>query len=202
MNTTDLSPVITARLCNPVSDDADVVLAAQRDKNTFGPLYKRYADLIYRYCYRRLGESESAADATSQVFIKAITGIGSCNPEKFRSWLFAIAHNVTIDMLRARKPERMDDDFAEPVDHAPGPEEQAVRNDENARLRDVMSQLPADQQRILELRLAGLTTVEIAEILGRSRGAIDTAQCRAVQRLRVLFNEDRSRTKVLSNESI
>jgi len=202
MNTTDSSVIATTGHCDTVSDDAALVVRAQTNRDAFGPLYQQYADLIFRYCYRRLAEQDAAADATSQIFVKAITGLGGCNPEKFRSWLFAIAHNVTIDSLRTRKPERMDDDFLEPVDHAPGPEEQAVRSDEGDRLREVISQLPPDQQRILELRLAGLSTVEIAESLGRTRGAIDTAQCRAVQRLRAIFNADRMSTKVQSDDSI
>lgn len=204
MNTTDSSTTATTGLCDTESDDAALVVRAQIHRGAFGPLYQRYADLVFRYCFRRLGEQEAAADATSQIFIKAITGLPGCNPEKFRSWLFAIAHNVTIDLLRDRKSRRMDEDFPEPIDLTPGPEELALRSDEGDRLREVLLQLPLDQQRILELRLAGLSTVEIADSLGRTRGAIDTAQCRAVQRLRAIFNASRTTTtvKAHSDDSI
>jgi len=173
-----------------VSDDTQLVVRAQRDRAEFEPLYARYADLVFRYCYRRLEDSEAAADATSQIFIKALIALHGCQPEKFRSWLFAIAHNVTIDALRGRRPQRGLDDLPEQIDHQPGPEEIVVRRDEGNRLREIISHLTTDQQRILELRLSGLSTVEIAESMGRSRGAIDTAQCRALQRLRVLMNAD------------
>jgi DNA-directed RNA polymerase specialized sigma24 family protein len=49
--------------------------------------------------------------------------------------------------------------------------------------------LPADQRHIVDLRLAGLTNVEIAQALGRSRGAIDVAYHRAVVRLRSLLGD-------------
>ncbi len=53
-------------------DDADLVAQAQLDRQAFAPLYARYADPVYRYCYRRLGHPEVAADATSQTFARAL----------------------------------------------------------------------------------------------------------------------------------
>jgi putative hemolysin len=54
-------------------------------------------------------------------------------------------------------------------------------------LRAALAELPPGQRRIVELRLAGLTGAEIAQTLGRSRGAIDTTYCRAIARLRGLL---------------
>ena len=51
------------------SDDAADVARARDDRQAFAPLYVRYFDRVYGYCYRRLGSAEDAADATSLVFI-------------------------------------------------------------------------------------------------------------------------------------
>jgi RNA polymerase sigma factor (sigma-70 family) len=201
MSVTDSQVTIRAARPETATDETGLVIRAQSDRSAFAPLYARYADPVYRYCYRRLGEADASADATSQIFIKAMTALPGCNPEKFRSWLFAIAHNVTIDAIRGRRPQGKLDDFPEHKDEQPGPEEVLVRSDEGKRLREIMMQLPPDQQRILELRLAGFTTIEIAETLGRSRGAIDTAQCRALQRLRAIMTPDHITKREQTNVS-
>jgi RNA polymerase sigma-70 factor (ECF subfamily) len=52
--------------------------------------------------------------------------------------------------------------------------------------------LPNDQRRILELRLAGLTSVEIGQVLGKSAGAVKVAQSRSIARLRKAFGGQQS----------
>ena len=48
-------------------DEAAQIALARRDPHAFAPLYERYADPIYRYCHRRLGVPDAAADSTSKV---------------------------------------------------------------------------------------------------------------------------------------
>src|SRR5215207_5840758 len=84
-------------------NDAVDVLAARQDLSAFEPLYRRYADSVYRYCIRRLDDPERAADVTSAIFIKAMQSIDHCQPESFRSSLFSIAHNSTLDARRTAR---------------------------------------------------------------------------------------------------
>ena len=168
-------------------DEAELVARAQRDPREFAPLYARYADPVYRYCYRRLGNEDAAADATSAVFAKALTAMPRYRAGSFRSWLFAIAHNTVVDGLRSRRfialPELADD----PIDLSPTPEEIAVNADAGRELRIALARLPQDQRRVVEFRLADMTDGEIAESMGRSVGAIRQLQVRAVVRLRALL---------------
>jgi DNA-directed RNA polymerase specialized sigma24 family protein len=53
----------------------------------------------------------------------------------------------------------------------------------------LVHQLPADAEHLIQLRLAGLTDREIATVLGKSHGAVRTAQHRAIQRLKALSTE-------------
>jgi RNA polymerase sigma factor (sigma-70 family) len=164
--------------------DASIVLAARSDLAAFEPLYRRYADRVYRYCIRRLGDPERASDATSAIFIKAMQSIESCQPESFRSWLFSIAHNTTIDAIRTtRMYDRIDGEL-EMADPGPDPEVAALAAESRLEIVALLAHLTADQRQVVELRLAGLDGYEIASALGRSRASVDTAQSRAVARLR------------------
>jgi RNA polymerase sigma-70 factor (ECF subfamily) len=172
-------------------DEAVLVGLAKRDPHAFAPLYQRYVDPVYRYCYRRLSDPEAAADATSQVFAKALIGLAGCRETAFRSWLFAIAHNVLIDAYRARRPEAPLEAAAEVIDAGPTPEEAALAADDRRTIVLLLDRLTPDQRQVVELRLAGLNAEEIATALGRSRGSVDTAQCRALARLRTLLGVTR-----------
>jgi RNA polymerase sigma-70 factor (ECF subfamily) len=167
-------------------EDARNVALAKSDPRAFAPLYARYFDPVYRYCYRRLGHPEAAADATAQVFTKALAALPGYREDapSFRSWLFAIAHNVITDDLRARRPVATMADAAHVEASDPSPEEAALASETGCMVQTLLAQLPPDQRHILELRLAGLTGPEIAAALGRSLGAVKIAQVRAFARLR------------------
>ncbi|MDP9364185.1 MAG: sigma-70 family RNA polymerase sigma factor [Chloroflexota bacterium] len=168
------------------ADDAALVARARDDPAAFAPLYERYLDPVYRYCYRRLGGREAAEDATAQVFAKALAALPAYRDGSFRAWLFAIAHNAVADnhRRRAHRPEAPLEAVGDPPDRAPTPEEVAVENDERRSVRALLAVLPVDQRRVLELRLAGLSGAEIATALGRSVAAVKMLQLRAMTRLR------------------
>lgn len=175
-------------------EDARLVALAKRDPRAFAPLYARYFDPVYRYCYRRLGHPEAAADATAQVFAKALAALPHYRDDapSFRSWLFSIAHNAIADDFRARRPSAPIDAAAHVAARDPSPEEVALREETGRTVRTLLGSLPADQRQILELRLAGLTGPEIAAALGRSLGAVKIAQVRAFARLRATFDSSGS----------
>lgn len=169
-------------------DEALLIAAAQADPRAFAPLYDRYLDPVFRYCFRRLGDREAAEDATSQVFCKALAALPAYRDGAFAGWLFTIAHNVVTDHYRRQRRDQPFDDAEEPVDGELTPEERAVAADEGRRLRALLARLPDDQRRVVELRLAGLSGAEIAHALDRSPGAVKMLQFRAITRLRALLN--------------
>jgi RNA polymerase sigma-70 factor (ECF subfamily) len=169
-----------------VPDDGELVARARRDPQAFAPLYERYFEPIYRYCYRRLRSPEAAADATSLVFARAWNGLPGFRGDSFRGWLYAIAHNVVAGH-RPDPPRSALEDAGEIADPAPSPEQQAIAADEGRALRALLDQLPREQRRVVELRLAGLTGPEIAVALGRTHGAVKVAQFRALGRLREII---------------
>jgi RNA polymerase sigma-70 factor (ECF subfamily) len=168
--------------------EAALIARARSDPQAFSQLYRRYLEPVYRYCYHRLGSKEAAEDATSQVFAKVLNALPTYRPDRpFRSWLFVIAHNVVVDAHRARRTDQPLDAAAHLHDTAPTPEDAAIAAEGAETVRELLAGLSPDQARVVELRLAGLTEVEIARVLGRKPGAVRAVQFRALSRLRSLL---------------
>jgi RNA polymerase sigma-70 factor (ECF subfamily) len=156
----------------------------------FTALYEEYVDPIYRYCRVRIDDPAEAEDAAALVFTKAFAAFTPEDNRSFRSWLFTIAHNVVVDYYRMQTARRIAHPLENAhhiIDPAATPEELASLAEERRTLREALDKLPADQQRVIELRLAGLTGPEIAETLDRSHGAVKMLQLRAVNHLRELL---------------
>ncbi|HEX5164370.1 MAG TPA: RNA polymerase sigma factor [Thermomicrobiales bacterium] len=172
-------------------DDAWLVAAALADRNAFRPLYERHLPQVYHFCYLRLGSREAAEDATSEIFIKAINGLRGYHGGAFAGWLFRIAQHAVVDIQRAQRRRpivslgvAIEDELMDPT---PMPEDRAISQSELDIFRDALGRLPHDQRTLLELQLAGLSTQQIAEAMGRSAGAVRMLRMRAFQQLRSLL---------------
>jgi RNA polymerase sigma-70 factor (ECF subfamily) len=155
-------------------NDGVLVSAARRNSHDFAPLFHRYWEPVLRYCTIRLPDRDDAEDAASQVFVDAYTSLHRFQDRggagSFRSWLFTIAHHEIANRhrYRVRHPAR-------PLEAA----EQSFEPD-----APFEQELPDRPREVVELRLAGLTDREIAEVLGISGQAVRQAQSRAVAHLR------------------
>jgi len=180
------------------SEEHRQIEAARRDPRAFAPLYEAYADLVWRYAMSRLGNADRAAEVTSTTFARALAALPGFRPRRggagspCRAWLMTIARNVVIDEVRReRHAPSLDDPAVQPwlVDGRRSPEELAIAGEEQRRVENALARLPVTQRRIVELRLIGMKSAEIAEILEMSQSAIDTAHFRAYARLRDLLAE-------------
>lgn len=169
------------------AEESAIVAAAQRDLRAFEPIYRRYYRPIFGYCYRRLQDREAAADATSQTFTKALAAIHGYRSGSVGGWLFTIARHVVIDTVRRRRPHADLDAAWHLSDSAPLPDQQAIASDQQRALFAALRHLTPEQRHIVDLRLAGLTGPEIAEVLGMSLSAVKSSQFRAYSRLRKLL---------------
>lgn len=154
-------------------------------RQDFGAIYDRYFPAVYGYCLSQLGDPQVAEDAASQTFLKALQALPAYRESgHFRSWLFAVAHNVVLDHLRDVRAE-------EPLDAADGvpdpawsPEERTLAALDAAWLDQAIGRLPPDDRQVLELRRAGLGGREIAAVLGIGHEAAKKRQLRAMDRIR------------------
>lgn len=191
---------MTSQCAATVRDEFTHIRAAQRDPHAFAPLYENYADLVWRFAMLRLGNVDAAADVTSATFARALAALPTFEPEAsgdgttFRSWLMTIARNIVIDQLRRERPSVSLDETPTAVMLVNGeasPEAWAVADEERREVLGALAKLSPTQRRIVELRLAGFTSAEIAAELAMSISAVNTAHFRAFARLRdLLANAD------------
>lgn len=155
--------------------DAELAARSRVDPESFGLLYDRYADQIYRYVHKRIWDRETAEDVTAEVFVKALRAIDSYRPDRapFAAWLYRIAGNAIIDHLRASRSTLSLDLAADEVDTAEPVEEQAITRLEVARVWSAVDRLTEAQRAAVMLRLGDdLPIAEIAARLDRSEGAV------------------------------
>jgi RNA polymerase sigma-70 factor (ECF subfamily) len=173
---------------DPVADDAALVAAALHDRQAFRFLYERHFQQIYRYCYLKLASRELAEDATSEVFIKAMTRLDTWHGHgPFAGWLFRIAQNVVADTAWKHRWARRGlplDTADGVVDRSSTPDDLAAAGSVIDAIRDALTGLPDNQRMLVEYQIAGLSTQEIATALGRSSGAVRMLRLRAFQQLR------------------
>ena len=90
---------------DPLLDDSALAgQAAAGSQKAFRELLERYEKPVFSQVYRMVRDRALAEDLAQDAFIRAFNAIASYNPRyKFSSWMFKIAHNVTIDHLRRKR---------------------------------------------------------------------------------------------------
>ena len=153
---------------------------------------------VFNLCRYLLGSSDTAQDATQEVFLRAQERFSAYDPSRpLSSWLTAIASNYCIDLLRRRTLERrlfeadMMDDL-KPASPGPSPLGQLLSSERGAELRDALAALP-DQYRV-PLVLAYYSELgydEIGAMLGLVRNTVGTLIFRGKQLLRQNMRRER-----------
>ena len=151
-------------------DDRLGRLAAAGDKRAFAVVYERHHQAIYRYCRSLLGNPDDAADALQSTMAAALRGLaGETREIRLKPWLFRIAHNECVSILRTRRPEVAIDDSLE-LEAANG-DEPVIRE----RLRQLMADLqeltPHQRGALVMRELSSLSYDEVALVLGGSTAA-------------------------------
>ncbi len=168
-------------------DDATLVEQARTDPEAFGVLYDRYCAPIHRYVARRLPEPQSAEDVTAEVFFKALRALDSYRPQTapFSAWLYRIAANAVVDVLRARRPTSPLDDAPDRPDRATSVEQQVLDRVEAERVWAAVDRLTDAQRTAVTLRLRhDLPIAQIADRMSRSEGAVKLLLNRGLAALR------------------
>jgi len=159
-----------------------LIEAAQKDPSRFADLYEKNFERVYAFIARRVGDRAEAEDLTSEVFHQAFANLArfEWRGAPFAAWLFRIARNAIID--RAKRAAREAE--IPPILDAPT-EDGLDEIEQRAQIFRLVDGLPADQRRVIEMRFAEEKSIrEIAQVLGRTEGAIKQLQFRALQNLR------------------
>jgi RNA polymerase sigma-70 factor (ECF subfamily) len=173
-----------------VQDEESLVQRAkQHDQEAFARLYDEYFDKIYRYVALKIGDKTEAEDMTQQVFLKALQSISSFKWKgvPFSAWLYRIAHNQVVDYLRKKKrrPATLLDESLVSGDSENTPQLMVERNVDTEQLLAATQRLTDAQREVISLRFTSeLSTAQVAEIMGKSQGAIKALQHSAIVALR------------------
>ena len=179
----------------PVTDQT-VTAAIAADEPAFAALAERHRRELHVHCYRMLASFDEAEDAVQETFLKAWRGrSGFDGGPQFRAWLYRIATNVCLDMLRRSSRRAAGGSFAEVPWLQPYPDlllDQAAPSDEQPEAvaveRETISLaflaalqvLPPRQRAALIARdLLGWPASETASALGTSVAAANSALQRA-----------------------
>ncbi len=152
--------------------DDRAIVQALRDRNRDGlaAAYDRYAQRLYDYCVGLLQDSHTAADAVHDTLLVAADRAQQLrDPDRFRSWLYAIARNECLRQLRQRNRlaplEKAGDVKDDTVDLVRTVQAEQAR----ALVRDAVAALNPREQEVLNLTLRHeLTGAELAAALGVS----------------------------------
>jgi RNA polymerase sigma factor (sigma-70 family) len=144
--------------------------AAAGDSRAFAAIYQRYQEDLFRYCMAIVGNRADAQDALQNTMVKALRALpGEEREIKLKPWLYRVARNEAIEIVRGRRKSTPLDD----LDSVVAGEAMAGSVETRERLRGLLgdlSRLPERQRSALVLReLSGLDYGEIGAALETSQ---------------------------------
>jgi RNA polymerase sigma-70 factor (ECF subfamily) len=158
------------------TNESELVIRAQNgDRNAFSELVRTHAQGVLNVIYRMCGNMQIAEDAAQETFIQAWLRMQSYRPQaSLRNWLYRIAVNTAIDMLRKEKrilPGAVED--LSLTDAEPGPEVLVASTERAEFVQKAVLALPDASRAVLVLReYEDLTYQEIAEALDIPIGTV------------------------------
>ncbi len=173
--------------------EPELLQAARRgDLDAFERLIAMHERRVYGLALRVAGNAEDAKDATQEAFLRLHRHLGKIDSEgAIGPWLCTVVINACRDIGRVRRRSRLvalEDGADTRPDPAAGPERTALARERERHLQAALAELPETERAALLLReMEGLTTLEVARVLGSSETTVRSQISRARLRLRKLF---------------
>ena len=179
-------------------DQEMIARIGRRDQSAFSALYDRLSGPLYSLAMKMLGDPAEAQDALQEVFLQIWSRAGTYDPEQSSvfSWTVLLTRSRVIDRLRARgRRSRVvvasteDAPTAADASTVESAADTAEKNDEAARVRYVLNNLPSEQREAIELAFfEHLSHHEIAARLGQPLGTVKARIRRGLLKLRQRLN--------------
>jgi RNA polymerase sigma factor (sigma-70 family) len=158
-------------------------------------LYAEFAPVLLGYLRAR--RADQPEDVLGEVMLQIVRDLSSFDGGKseFRAWAFTIAHHRLLDHRRssARRPaEPMPAPELERLGQVGDAEEDALRALSAERVGRLLAKLSPDQQNVILLRVLGELTVEqVAQVIGKTAGAVKALQRRGLEAIRCELERER-----------
>jgi RNA polymerase sigma-70 factor (ECF subfamily) len=163
----------------------------QCDRVALAQVYDEYYERIYRYVYRYIGRVGTAEDLTANVFFRLLRAVreGNSPRNNLSAWLYRVAHNLVVDSFRRTPPEELE--LVEWLESdEPDPALSAEQRLQLARVRSALCHLTEGQQQVIVFKFfQGMDSREIAQVMGKTEGAVDALQHRGLRALRKLLKQ-------------
>lgn len=183
--------------------DIELVQAALKgDKEAFPTLLARHMTPVYQFTYRYVRNASDAEDVTQDAFIRAWKNLSTFDASKnFKTWLFTIARNAALDLIKKKKPiafSRIGDEegaldaFLAPFVTSPElPDALFERGELSADMREAVASLPPAYRTVLAMRYNdNLKFREIAEALNEPIDTVKSKHRRGLILLKKLFAQN------------
>ena len=177
---------------------AAIIKECQEGKNeSFAYIVKAFQQQIFRFCYHLLGSTENAKDASSEIFMKTFIHLKRFDEtQQFSSWLFRIAHNHCISILRKNKREwnflqsqllsARDTDYGSP-NHEDHYDERLQKD----KIDKALKALPHHYKAPLLLRYQlELSYAEIAKVIDKPLSSVKVLIFRGKKELRKILQQE------------
>jgi RNA polymerase sigma-70 factor (ECF subfamily) len=182
----------------PEAGESELVRGLQAgDLAAFDELFRRHRRGLLAYAVGLLGDRALAEDVVQDSFVRLARSADRIDPARgARPWLYRVAHNRAVDLLRRRRrePPASDADLAtlaaEAVAADPSPADGLIGAETRRRVRAALDRLPEKEREVLLMRFYGeLTFQEAARVARRPLGTMLWRASRALQRLREMMGE-------------
>lgn len=179
----------------PETEAALIAKAQTGDRNAYGELVRQHHPGVINVVYRMCGDAQLAEDAAQDAFIQAWLNLPAFRPgTSLRNWLYRIAVNAALDVLR-RAPQMPLADFDELLvsDSQAGPEAALLQKERSLAVQQAISSLPESSRAVLVLReYGGLSYQEISSALDIPLGTVMSRLNYARDRLKVILSLEMS----------
>ena len=189
------SPTFAAVACTSGDEDDDRVLVERYlggDRDAFTSLVVRYQRPIYNAAFWVLRRHEDAHDISQTVFLKVAERADEYDPKyKFFSWIYRIAVNESLNLLRRNRHEQeLEEDVEIAGDESVGPERQASAAELARQVRNAMKTLATSDRLVLTLRhFSECSYEDMARILEIDEKTVKSRLFEARRRLRGLLKD-------------
>jgi RNA polymerase sigma-70 factor (ECF subfamily) len=174
-------------------NDLLIAVAASRDRNAYRALFEHFAPRVRSFLLGKGGSPEVAEDAVQEAMLNVWRRAGTFDPAKASAstWIFTIARNARIDLLRKTIRPTIDPDDPALVPDPPMAAFETVSAGQDAkRVREQITALPAEQQEVLRLAFfEDLAHAEVAKRLDIPLGTVKSRIRLAVGRIRSQIGE-------------
>jgi RNA polymerase sigma-70 factor (ECF subfamily) len=174
-----------------MEEELSWIRRAQNDPESFGPLYRKYHEQIFRYIHQRMDDEETAFDVTSQVFLKALNNIHRYEYRgvPFSSWLYRIAKSELYQSFRDRKAQRTVNIESYQLFELIEDLEDDNKEENRKKLLHCLKLMKEKDMQLIEMRFFERRSFkEIGEILEITENNAKVKTFRAIEKLKQLFN--------------